>query len=401
MNRRGLVERLLTSLHDAALDDALWPAASRLIDEACGATGTSLVVGEGAGRDARVSFAAFYRRGERRPDLEREYYENYFHQDERVPRLRQLRPGKLVRNASLFNSREMKASATWNELLPRAGTQNGLNLRLRGPHGLRITWVIADPAASDWETGDIRMIRRLVPHLGNFVHVRQALTGARALGASLTHLLHNARIGVIHLDRQGRIVETNDPARHLLMQGNGLWEQRGFLRAWLPDDDARLKRLVAAALPTLGGRGVGGSMPVRHPFCEPGLTLHVHPVTARQMDFGAPDAGALVLIDGLGSPQRVHAGQVESVLGLTPAESRVAVELAAGQNGAGHRGAYRACREFGPYPRQAHPPQAGGVAPCGSCPTGAVGARARRPPATAARILSQVETPSPTACRTC
>ena len=331
MNRRGIVERLLTSLHDAALDDALWPAASRLIDEACGATGSSVVVGQGAGRDARVSFAAFFRRGERRPDLEREYYENYFHQDERVPRLRQLRAGKLVRNASLFDSREMKTSATWNELLPRAGTQNGLNFRLSGLHGLRITWVIADPAASDWETGDIRMIRRLVPHIGNFVHVRQALSGARALGASLTHLLHNARIGVIHLDRQGRIVETNDPARNLLMQGNGLWEQRGFLRAWLPDDDARLKRLVAAALPTLGGRAVGGSMPVRHPFCEPGLTLHVHPVTARQMDFGAPDAGALVLIDGLGSPQRVHAGQVESVLGLTPAESRVAVELAAGR----------------------------------------------------------------------
>ena len=35
MTRRGPFERLLLSLHAAALDDALWPAASRLIDEAC------------------------------------------------------------------------------------------------------------------------------------------------------------------------------------------------------------------------------------------------------------------------------------------------------------------------------------------------------------------------------
>ena len=331
MNRRALFERLLASLQDAALNDALWPAASRLIDEACGATGSSIIVGEGVGHDARVSFAAFYRRGERRLDLERDYYENYFHQDERVPRLLQLREGKLVRVADLFSPGELKTSATWNEALPRSGTQNGLNVRLRGLHGLRVTWVIADPVAGNWETGQTLMIEGLLPHIRNFVHVRQALAGAEALGSSFTHLLDNARLGVIHLDRRGRIVETNDRARDLLLRGNGLREQGGFLRAWLPEDDARLKPLVAAALPSLGGQAVGGSMLVRHPFVGPKLTLHVHPASVRQMDFGAPDVGALVLIDGLDRPQRLDAGQVGSVLGLTPAESRVAVGLAEGR----------------------------------------------------------------------
>ena len=331
MNRRDPFERLLAALQDAALDDARWPAAARRIDEACGATGGSIIVGEGVGEDARVAFAAFYRRGERRPDLERDYYENYFHQDERVPRLRQLREGKLVRVADLFSAAERQTSATWNEALPRAGTRNGLNVRLRGLHGLRVTWVVADPVAGDWETGRIRMIRRLLPHLRNFVHVRQALAGAEALGSSFTHLLDNARLGVIHLDRRGRIVEANDRARHLLRRGNGLWEQGGFLRARSPADDARLRRLVAAALPSLGGQAASGSMPVRHASPVPELTLHVHPVTVRQMDFGAPDVGALVLVDGLDRPWRLEAGQVGSVLGLSPAESRVAVGLAEGK----------------------------------------------------------------------
>ena len=318
--------RLLPALHDAALDDARWPAAARLIDAACGATGSSFVVGD----DTRVFFAAFYRRGERRPDLECAYYDNYFHQDERVPRLLQLREGKLVRVASLFSAAERKTSVTWNEALPLSGTQNGLNVRLRGLHGLRFIWVIANPVKGDWETARIRTIRRLLPHIRNFVHVRQALAGAEALGSSFTHLLDNARLGVIHLDRRGRIVETNDRARDLLRQGDGLWEQGGFLRAWLPESDAHLRRLVTAALPSLDGQAASGSMLIRNVSLMPQLTLHVHPATVRQMDFGAPDVGALVLIDGLDRPQ-LDAGQVGSVLGLSPAESRVAVGLAEGR----------------------------------------------------------------------
>ena len=331
MNRRDPFERLLVSLNDTVFDDSLWPATSRLLDEACGATGSSVIVGEGVGDEARVSFASFYRRGERRADLERDYYENYFHQDERVPRLRQLRDGKLVRVADLFSARELKTSATWNEALPRSGTQNALIARLHELRGLRVTWVIADPVSGDWDSDRIRTIRRLLPHIRNFVHVRQALADANAPGASLIHLLDNARIGVIHLDRRGRVVQVNDRARDLLKEDNGLRQQDGFLRAWLPGDDARLGRLVAAALPTLHAPAAGGSMQVRNPTVSPGLTLHIHPMTVRQKEFDGLPLGALVLIEGLDRPMLSDAGLVEATLGLTAVESRVAVLLAEGR----------------------------------------------------------------------
>ena len=337
MNPRDPFDGLLASLHDAALDDALWPATARLIDEACGIIGSSVIVGVPPSlakvptTTPEVSFAAFYRRGERRLDLEREYYDNYFHQDERVARLLQLGRGKLVRNATLFTPRQRRTSVTWNEMLPRAGTQNGLCVRLRERHGLRATWVFADPVTGNWETDRIQTIQRLLPHLSSFVHLRQTLAGVQALGASIHDLFDSTGVGVIHLDRRGRIVETNDHARDLFFRGNGLWDEGGFLRTWLPEDEGRLKRLVTAALPTLSGRGVGGSMLVRHPFLARGLTLHIQPVTVRQMDFGAPDLGALVLVTGMGGPQRRDANQVGRTLGLTPVESRVAVGLAEGR----------------------------------------------------------------------
>ena len=326
MNPRHPFARLLAALHDAALDDTLWPAA-RLIDEACGATGSSVVAGD----DAKVFFAAFYRHGERRLDLERLYYDNYFHRDERVPRLLRLREGKLVRVADLFSAEERRTSATWNEALRLAGTRNGLNVRLHGRDGLRVTWAIADPVAGDWDSGRIRTIRRLLPHLRNFIRVRQALAGAVALGSSLIDHVGHAGLAAIHLDRSGRIALANDRARDLLEGDNGLRQVDGLLRARRSQDDARLARLLAAVLPGQGAQGTGGDVRVRHPVTGRALTLHVRPVTARQRDFGAPDLGALVLIESPDPPTGLDAGRVGKVLGLTPGESRVAVLLAEGR----------------------------------------------------------------------
>ena len=60
MSDQDAFERILASLHDAMLDDTLWPATSALIDEACGVKGNSLLVGEGP-EDAH--FVGVYYRG--------------------------------------------------------------------------------------------------------------------------------------------------------------------------------------------------------------------------------------------------------------------------------------------------------------------------------------------------
>ena len=332
MDRRDSWERVLASLHDAALEDGLWPGTSRLIDEVAGIMGNALVVTEGPVEAARVLFAAAYYRGERRPDLERDYLENYHNWDERVPRLRRLPDRQLAHITQLYTDLELKTSRSYNEFSLRSGGGNSLNVRLDGPGGSHITWVVLDPVKAGWQMDRTRMIERLLPHVRHFVHVRQALAGANALGASFGNMLDHTGIGVIQLDRRGRIVETNDRARQLLRQDSGLREKDGSLHAWLPTDDTRLRRRLAAALPALSGQATGGSLLVRHPFIAPGLTLHVHPVTVRQQDFGAPELGALVLIAVSDTHARPDATVVGSVLGLTPAESRVAVWLAEGKS---------------------------------------------------------------------
>ena len=176
-------------------------------------TGNELVVGEGLGSEAKILFAGFYQRGERRQDLERAYFDNYYPWDERLPRLRQLPDGRLVHVTELYSAAELKTSRTYNEGMRRSGAQNSLNVRLDGPDGSRIVWALADPVGTDgWQSAQTRMIERLLPHIRQYVQVRRAMTAAEELGASLTGLLNTTRIGVIHLDRRGRILEANSRA---------------------------------------------------------------------------------------------------------------------------------------------------------------------------------------------
>ena len=86
MSDKDAFERIMASLHDAMLDDSRWPAASALIDEACGLSGNRLMVGGGPKDDVRVRFVGGNLRGQRREDLEREYLEDYHPTDERIPR---------------------------------------------------------------------------------------------------------------------------------------------------------------------------------------------------------------------------------------------------------------------------------------------------------------------------
>ena len=76
MGERDAFERILESICNAMLDDALWPAASALIDEACGLKSNGLLVAEAMKQDARLCPLGLYYRGEPRKDLEREYLEN-------------------------------------------------------------------------------------------------------------------------------------------------------------------------------------------------------------------------------------------------------------------------------------------------------------------------------------
>ena len=333
MSDQDAFERTLAAIHDAMLDDTRWPAASALIDEACGLTGNSLLIREGPEDDVRLFCVGTYRRGKRREDLARDYIENYHRTDERVPRFRQLPHGRLVHIRSLYTAEELKTSPAYNEMLRRAGMQDSLNARLDGPDGSHIAWSPDNPVdANGWGSSRTAMVAALLPHIRQFVRVRHALVRAEAQNTTVTALLDNPRIGVVHLDRRGRIMAANDRARSVLGHGDGLSDRNGMLRARAAADQVRLDRLVGDALPVPGATPVSGAMLLHRSPVLPPFAVHVKPMGVPQPDYGARHVAALMLIVEPGRRHRVDPNLVARTLKLTPAETRVAVWLAEGRS---------------------------------------------------------------------
>ena len=324
---------ILASLHDAMLDDGRWPAASSLIDEACGLTGNDLIVREGPLDAGRVLFVGAYCRGQRREDQERDYLENYCSIDERVPRFRQLPDSRLVHVRDLLTADQLKTSATYNDMLRRTGGQDSLNARLDGPDGSSITWGLRDPVDSDgWASSRVTTVAALLPHIRQFVRVRHALVRAEARHTTVTALLDNPRIGILHLDRRGRVLAANDRARSILRHGDGLTDRGGMLGARAPADQVRLERLLGGALPDSATPAVSGSILLRRSPVLPPFVVHVKPVRVPQPDYGARHVAALVLVVEPGRHHRINPELVAGILKLTQAEAQVAVWLAEGKS---------------------------------------------------------------------
>lgn len=329
-----LFERIPLLLGEAALDDASWLAAAQLISEAAGTKGHVLALTEGRSQtDGAIIFVRSCFDGQRREDWEREYLENYWPQDECVARIGLLPDGELVYNADLYSGREKSTSPTYTEARRRSGMRNGLTVRLDGPGGSHIVWSLGDPLEPEgWSPGRIKTIERLLPHVRQFGCGRRAVEDAKAAFGSLAGLLDANRAGVIQLDRHGRIVAASSGASDLLRRDEGLVERDGLLNATEHDDNAQLQTLVARALPS-SVQVSAGSMTLGRPSARTRLVVCVNPVFAGEDErFGASQVGALVLVTDPERRPHVASGLVAEAMGLGPAESQVAVMLAAGRS---------------------------------------------------------------------
>ena len=211
--------------------------------------------------------------------------------------------------------------------------RNGINVRLDGPDDSRICWHVHDPVDGDgWTDAQLDFIRRLLPHIRQFVQVQQTLAGAGVLGTTLTELLDAAGMGIVQLDAGGRIVAANDRIQDLQRAGDTLFDEKGFLFARTPADNSELQSLLTHALPRYGTKGAGGSMTIARAGGLPPLVVHVNPVGPPETDFAVWPVSVLVLVSDPAGGTSVAPDAAAAALGLTGMESRVAVLLAQGMS---------------------------------------------------------------------
>ncbi|MDE2690938.1 MAG: helix-turn-helix transcriptional regulator [Acidobacteriota bacterium] len=325
------LEEIVGCLQQAALDERRWSALSARIEDAVGGFSNHLVVMARRGGSFEFLFSSCLVRGEPDPETERTYIEEYAFRDERVRRFEAWPNGRLLHNREVYTPTEQRTSAVYRDFLPRFGSNNQMNVRLNGLHGNHIVWVLSARPDRDWSSRQIGVVNHLLPHVHQFVNVRQTLAAANAQVESLAGLLDRTRLGVIHLDSRARVLEANEPARSLLRAGDRLIAKSdGQLGARWRSDDAKLGRLLAACCLD----GVGASMTVR-PTGESldagPVTLQACPVSPDLTSFDTRGVAAQLLLTEAGSGPVVDPRSLAEAYDLTAAESGVAVLLAEGR----------------------------------------------------------------------
>lgn len=174
-------DAIVAALHRAALDDAHWPQALAQIDTACGMRGSHLALVAG-NSPPRLLESWFFGHGTRSREFEQDY-RGYFKRDERVARLLLLPAGTLLANADVYTAEEQRTSATFADFLPRWDAVDQLNVRLPTLADRHLLWMPTRCAGQGaWRPPHLRLLRRLLPHVGQAMRVRDAL--ARASGGA-------------------------------------------------------------------------------------------------------------------------------------------------------------------------------------------------------------------------
>ena len=180
----------------------------------------------------------------------------------------------------------------------------------------------------DFGQDEFDFLQTVLPHLVRAVQMRQLLAAESNRQALAEAALNQLRLGVLLMDAQARPIFVNHMAEHHIAVSNGALKlSLDGLKTRRPEDTTSLLRLIANAASTTAGEGlsVGGEMRIA---CGNGsfLQLCVVPLSRQCLgsSFAAPSTCA--------GPGSVHLPwrRVALCYGLTPAEAKLAVQLANG-----------------------------------------------------------------------
>jgi DNA-binding CsgD family transcriptional regulator len=191
-----------------------------------------------------------------------------------------------------------------------------------------------------WPPATVRRARLLAPRLEQGLVLLRRLEEARAAARDLTSVLARVETAVMTVGPDLRLRSANPAAEALLRRGDGLRLREGSLRVRRPRDEGALAAAVAAATCGAGvaaGRGGRGDalLAIGRDGDRPPYRLGVFALSDGQgAGRGrAADPSVLVLVDDPGResvPARSEEDLFARAFGLTPAEARLAVRLAAG-----------------------------------------------------------------------
>jgi len=181
-----------------------------------------------------------------------------------------------------------------------------------------------------WTGGDFVRFRSIVPHLARAVRIGDHFGAAKAINGFSAETLYRLGRGLFIVTSSAMVLFANGVAESLLGEHGGLTLRQQRLSAEQPAQNQVLHELIVAA----AQHKRGGSMIVSRGEAAP-LLLMVIPARAEAWNAVGGQPGAMVVTKDLNPAAPRPLDAFSRHYGLTPAETRVAAELAVGDGIAG------------------------------------------------------------------
>jgi len=200
------------------------------------------------------------------------------------------------------------------------------NLLLEGP----LSTVIAayrPYAEGDFDATETRLFAELIPHLQRAVRLQLRLADLDGQLEGSAEILDRLVQGVILVDAEARVIFANRAAESMLRAGRGLVLGRAGLRAEIPGETRRLRRMIAdCAEPRPGRGGAGGRLRLSREHGMP-LTVLVAPHHTRFCWIDVVRPRAVLFIADPEATAALSQQWLREDFGLTSAEAAVAVDV--------------------------------------------------------------------------
>jgi DNA-binding CsgD family transcriptional regulator len=201
-------------------------------------------------------------------------------------------------------------------------------LERKGPTALFLE-VMRPRAWRSFDADDVERARLLLPHLERSLSVCHRMAILEAERNAALHALDDVPWGVVLVDEHGSRLAANRCAREILAACDGLTVHGNTLRAELPDESARLDRLLKQSIRSNGDRNplTDGAISITRSSGSHPLRVRVVPLHTKPDIFAERVPAAAIYISDLDLQLDSNELLLRDLYALTPVEARLAACL--------------------------------------------------------------------------
>jgi DNA-binding CsgD family transcriptional regulator/PAS domain-containing protein len=319
---------VLDAVYDAATSCERWPVALERLGQAFGSNYVGLIDRNWRTREGRAIAVGV--------DLasQREYFEVWSTHDTLRQWTPAYRPGAIETDRDIMARSDLLRSDYYNGFMKPRDMHAVLRMTLAVRNeSLKIISLSRPFSLGDFETAEVELCRRFMPHLQRAARVAQHVEELKSMLTAFSDALEQSARGVLLLGRTGRVLFANRAARAMAETADSFVLRRERIEVLSSRDDAALQRLIAGATGRIDRADAarGGVMRLARKSGKPDFAVAAAPL-AGETPWTELGPAAFILITDPDATLTLPESMLRQLFGLSAAEARVAKRLMMGDS---------------------------------------------------------------------